>query len=192
MLDIEAWTAICSILSTIDHSRRPDVQDSDAFGSLHVILFGDFKQLPPASSRAPFIRLPSFARDFEFRCLNENRRVVRESGREAEIQNFHEVLADISEGKASEKVRKFIIDAYVRGRHFTIAEEVPVEGTTTVVTRRRYRDKWNRKVVRIPFFRIASITIFMIPNSLTWIYCKPLCLMHKGSSVHKRCPPKKM
>ena len=41
MLDIEAWTAICSILSTIDHSRRPDVQDSDAFGSLHVILFGD-------------------------------------------------------------------------------------------------------------------------------------------------------
>ena len=40
MLDIEAWTAICSILSTIDHSRRPDVLDSDAFGSLHVILFG--------------------------------------------------------------------------------------------------------------------------------------------------------
>ena len=40
MLDIEAWTAICSILSTVDHSRRPDVQDSDAFGSLHVILFG--------------------------------------------------------------------------------------------------------------------------------------------------------
>ena len=46
MLDIEAWTAICSILSTIDHSRRPGVQDSDAFGSLHVIRFGDFKQLP--------------------------------------------------------------------------------------------------------------------------------------------------
>ena len=40
MLDIEAWTAICSILSTVDHSRRPDVQDSDAFGSLHVMLFG--------------------------------------------------------------------------------------------------------------------------------------------------------
>ena len=40
MLDIEAWTAICSILSTIDHSRRPDVLDSDAFGSPHVILFG--------------------------------------------------------------------------------------------------------------------------------------------------------
>ena len=38
---VDAWTAICSILSTIDHSRRPDVQDSDAFGSLHVILFGD-------------------------------------------------------------------------------------------------------------------------------------------------------
>ena len=44
MLDTDAWNAICSILSTIDHSRRPDAQDGDAFGSLHVILFGDFKQ----------------------------------------------------------------------------------------------------------------------------------------------------
>ena len=44
MLDTDAWHAISSILSTIDHSRRPDAQDGDAFGSLHVILFGDFKQ----------------------------------------------------------------------------------------------------------------------------------------------------
>ena len=41
MLDVEAWAAICSILSTIDHSRRPDAASSDVFGSLSVILFGD-------------------------------------------------------------------------------------------------------------------------------------------------------
>ena len=191
MIDEACFQGMADVLSLASDARKHG-RSTDGYGPVHFGLFGDFKQLPPASSRAPFIRLPSFARDFEFRCLNENRRVVRESGREAEIQNFHEVLADISEGKASEKVRKFIIDAYVRGRHFTIAEEVPVEGTTTVVTRRRYRDKWNRKVVRIQFFTITSIAIFMIPNSLTWIYCKPPFRMHKGPSVHKRCPPMKM
>ena len=41
MLDIDAWAAICSILSTIDHSRRPEVESTDVFGSLNVILFGD-------------------------------------------------------------------------------------------------------------------------------------------------------
>ena len=167
MIDEACWQGMLDVLSLARHARK-DGENTDGYGPVHFILFGDFNQLPPASGRAPFIRLPSFARDFEFRCLNENRRVVRESGREAEIQNFHEVLADISEGKASEKVRKFIVDAYVRGRHFTIAEEVPVEGTTTVVTRRRYRDKWNRKVVRIAFLQITSITIFIILNSQTW------------------------
>ena len=57
MLDTDAWHAISSILSTIDHSRRPDAQGGDAFGSLHVILFGDVKQpvdgLDPQGIRAP-------------------------------------------------------------------------------------------------------------------------------------------
>ena len=167
MIDEACFQAMTEVLSLASDARKHG-RSVDGYGPVHFGLFGDFNQLPPATSRAPFIRLPSFARDFEFRCLNENRRVVRESGREAEIQNFHEVLADISEGKASEKVRKFIVGAYVRGRHFTIAEEVPVEGTTTVVTRRRYRDKWNRKVVRNAFLRIWSITGFMILNYFTW------------------------
>ena len=166
MIDEACWQGIFDILNLAGDIRKRG-ESTDGYGPVHLILFGDFQQLPPASGRAPFFRLPSFARDFEFRCLEENRRVVQEPGREAETQNFHEVLADISEGKASEKVRKFIIDAYVRGRHFTIAEEVPVEGTTTVVTRRRYRDKWNRKVVRIAFLRITSIRIFIILNSQT-------------------------
>ena len=72
MLDIDAWAAICSILSTVDHSRRPDVESSDAFGSLHVILFGDFKQLPPATSKPPFIMLDTVYKTFDIRVLREN------------------------------------------------------------------------------------------------------------------------
>ena len=148
MKDEACFQGITEVLSRASDARKHG-KSTDCFGPVHLVLFGDFKQLPPASSRAPFIRLPSFVRDFDFRCLQENRRVVREAVREAEIQNFHEVLSDISQGVASEKVRKFMINAYVRGRAFSIAEQVPVEGTTTVVTRRRYRDKWNRKVARI-------------------------------------------
>ena len=55
MLDTDAWNAICSILCTIDHSRRPDAQDGDAFGSLHVILFrgGPKGSQPPGDAGLP-------------------------------------------------------------------------------------------------------------------------------------------
>lgn len=76
---------------------------------------GDFKQLPPATSKAPFIISPSVYDVFDFRVLRENRRVVSDNERAAELDIFHEVLTDISWGVASNQVRKFIIDAYVRG-----------------------------------------------------------------------------
>ena len=41
-----------------------------------------------------------------------------------------------------------MIDAYVRGYQIATAAHVPFEGSTAVFTRRRYRDKWNRTVVR--------------------------------------------
>ena len=46
MMDTEAWNAIAGIMSTIDHSRRPEGarEPEDPFGALHVLLFGDFKQ----------------------------------------------------------------------------------------------------------------------------------------------------
>ena len=109
---------------------------------------GDFKQLPPATSRAPFIVHPRVTAEFEFRCLRENRRVVSDESRRDELDQFHKVLTDISLGQDSNDVRTFVIDAYIRGFKVGCAENVNFEGSTAVFTRRRYRDKWNRTVVR--------------------------------------------
>ena len=98
MVDKLCFEGIQTICSIIDHSRRNGVASSDPFGSVHLLLFGDFKQLPPASSEAPFIILPSVYGTFDFRVLRQNRRVVQEQGREAELENFHTVLSDISMG----------------------------------------------------------------------------------------------
>ena len=95
---------------------------------------GDMKQLPPATGEAPFIvdkRVPSLfefrcfgqnmqgggavcarvGRGFSRRCLRENRRVVQDASRQAELESFHEVLTDISQGFATvdgggDKVRR--------------------------------------------------------------------------------------
>ena len=109
---------------------------------------GDFKQLPPATSKAPFIISPSVYDVFDFRVLRENRRVVSDNERAAELDIFHEVLTDISWGVASNQVRKFIIEAYVLGAAVACVSNANVEGNTAVFTKRRYRDKWNRVIVR--------------------------------------------
>jgi hypothetical protein len=41
MLDEPAWNTIASLLSIIDHSRRPNDQKATTLGNIHVILFGD-------------------------------------------------------------------------------------------------------------------------------------------------------
>ena len=142
MIDDACFAGICDVL------RRPDERAADCFGPMHVLLFGDFKQLPPASSRAPFIVHPRVPLEFEFRSLRENRRVVQDVSRRDELDFFHKVLTDISHGEATNDVRTFIVDSYVRGYQIATAENVPFEGSTAVFTRRRYRDKWNRTVVR--------------------------------------------
>ena len=41
MIDDPSWNVIAGLLSTIDDSRRPNVQkDDDVFGHIHLILFG--------------------------------------------------------------------------------------------------------------------------------------------------------
>ncbi len=69
--------------------------------------------------------------------LRQNRRVVKgEDGatadRAAELECFHGVLMDVSMGVASERVRKFITQAYVRGMlHCGTAEHAELEGNTS-------------------------------------------------------------
>ena len=105
------------------------------------------RQLPPATGKAPFVVEPC-VRDFEFRVLRQNRRVVADESRRAELELFHDVLTDISMCQATQKVRDFIIAAYVRGATIGAAEHTPLEGNTAVFTKRRYRDAWNRSVTR--------------------------------------------
>ena len=152
MIDVDCWKAVEQAFSVIDHTKRPQERGGDAFGELHVLLFGDFKQLPPATSKPPFIVIESVFNTFEFRVLRENRRVTVDAERATESEEFHAVLNDVALGQASERVKHFVIKAYVRGANVGCAEKTDFEGSTSVFTKRRYRDRWNRTVVR----RIAN------------------------------------
>ena len=78
MMDEEVFQNIWGVLSTADGVRRDGaarsvaVEARDSIGDLHLLLFGDFKQLPPATGKAPFIVLPR-VHAFQFRVLRQNR-----------------------------------------------------------------------------------------------------------------------
>ena len=109
-----------------------------------------FPRLPPATSKPPFIVIPSVIERFDWRVLRQNRRVVTSEGtdRKDEIELFHRVLNDISLGDATHDVRSFFVGAYVRGASSNCAEQTPFEGSTGVFTKRRYRDRFNRTMVK--------------------------------------------
>ena len=65
--------------------------------------------------------------------------VAGDAHRATELENFHGILADISWGMASERVRQFIVDAYVRGAPYGNAERSELEGSTAVFTKRLAR-----------------------------------------------------
>ena len=59
------------------------------------------------------------------------------TGGEAELEHFHRALSHISMGVASNEVRQFVMDAYVRGGKIGNAENAEFEGNTAVMTIRR-------------------------------------------------------
>ena len=73
---------------------------------------------------------------FDVRVLRQNRRVVQDARRKPELDAFHDVLADISFGRASNAVRSFIVDSFVRGAAVRRPENVDFEGSTAVFTKR--------------------------------------------------------
>ena len=79
---------------------------------------------------APYIVLPFVQTRFDFRVLRENRRVVQDESRQEEIEAFHEVLTDISLCRCTHAVRRFLVNAYVKGATIGSAERSPLEGNT--------------------------------------------------------------
>ena len=85
---------------------------------------------------------------FDFRVLRENRRVTVDAERASESEAFHAVLSDVALGDTTDRVKDFVVAAYVRGARVGCAEKTDFEGSTSVFTKRRYRDRWNRTLVR--------------------------------------------
>ncbi len=84
-----------------------------------------------------------------------------DASREAAITEFHTVLSDVSYGHCTESVKKFIVQSYVRGARFGSAESCPLEKVTSVFTKRRYRDAWNRALMRKIVSMAVPLTIML-------------------------------
>ena len=157
MLDDEFYMCIAQSMETVQqhrsasalHKRPWTVKAApDALGQVHILMFMDFKQLPPSTCRPVFIALPEIRKMFRFSTLRENRRVIDGGAeRQKQIEEYHTVLDHLSMYKETNDVRKFCVDAYGRGALAT-ADTTQFEGSTSVFSKRRYRDRWNRIVVR--------------------------------------------
>ena len=51
MMDLEIFQAVSQALSNADSARGKKSAGSDGLGEIHFTLFGEFKQLPPATSK---------------------------------------------------------------------------------------------------------------------------------------------
>ena len=40
MIDVDCWTTVSEMFAAVAHEKRPDARAADAFGEIHLILFG--------------------------------------------------------------------------------------------------------------------------------------------------------
>ena len=154
MIDDGTWLAFKDQLTTVAETplQEPGYKPhptKDEFGAVHLVLCCDYKQLPPATSRPPFIAADSAVlKKFRFRMLRQNRRLATspDPAQQRRQEAFHTTLEDIAHGRASEGAREFAVEAYVRGAGKN-QSNVGFEESTACFTKRRYRDTWNRKVL---------------------------------------------
>ncbi len=149
MVDDQFWAKFAAVLAEMPRPKRSAQKPPpDDLGPNHIILFLDVKQLPPATDRPIFLTQERVREKFRFMTLRENRRVVQAgAGREKELDNYHRVLMDISKGIVSDPVKRFLVQKYGEGGLATANKE-PLEGSTCVFAKRRYRDKWNNRLVQ--------------------------------------------
>ena len=155
MIDDGCWEAMEDQLTTVGALRlqaagcMPHPEEDDDFGRVHIILAGDYKQLPPATKRPPFIAAdPQLLERFEFRILYKNRRLATgtDPTDQARLERFHSTLDDIAFGRTTDAVKEFFVEAYVRGAKQT-QDKVLFEGSTACFTLRRYRNRWNKRML---------------------------------------------
>ena len=148
-LDVKGQLSNVGVVACADSDAR-HVPPDDGFGRVHHIICCDFKQLPPATSRPPFVAADlSVLETFAFRTLAQNRRLVvgDDPEHQRSLDSFHDTLEAIAHGRATAEVRRFFCKAYVRGAGVA-PDSVPLEDHTAVTSKRRFRDRWNAAVLK--------------------------------------------
>ena len=96
----------------------------DEFGNVYHIICCDFKQLPPATSRPPFIASdPAVLATFDFRVLKENRRLAvgTDVSHQRSLEDVHTTMERIARGDANAATWCFFVEAYLRAAGVTAA-----------------------------------------------------------------------
>ena len=75
--------------------------------------------------------------------------MVKDQTRREELDRYHAVLDNVGRGMETFGVKQLVIDAFVRGAlaKKQTGDFVDLEGFTTIFSKRRYRDHWNRGVI---------------------------------------------
>ena len=90
MLDELAWDCVANILEAAESKRAPRGRGAqqDKLGQMHIVVFMDVKQLPPATNLPVFLVRPDVHKNFRFMTLRENRRLVQGNGGRAYEMEF--------------------------------------------------------------------------------------------------------